>query len=63
MDTWCDRNYRSLMLWGMVVEILLIGILVVQGWRHNEQPVHAAPYPCYVVDRSGQHEIPCVAQP
>ena len=28
---WIDRNYRFLMLWGMVLEIVLIAILVHQG--------------------------------
>jgi hypothetical protein len=31
MDTWCDRHYRSIMLIGMLIEIVLIAILVAQG--------------------------------
>jgi hypothetical protein len=28
MNGWADKNYRSLMLWGMLIEIFLIAALV-----------------------------------
>jgi hypothetical protein len=31
MAAWVDRNYRSIMLVSMLVELVLIGILVLQG--------------------------------
>lgn len=35
MDAWYDRNYRLIMLAGMLIEIVLITILVVQGMHHK----------------------------
>ena len=34
MEAWYDRHYRLIMLMGMLIEIVLIGVLVLQGIHH-----------------------------